>query len=349
MRVEQVDDGQFEDFARLSGHPLPIEQSPVWDAYDAAVEGREFWRRLAVWDGNHAGSADAGTPAAIIALTQYPGRGFQYLWAKHGPVWITEQTPERERALRDALREYVAREAPQIDFMRLHARHPGSDLHELLQTVTYDRTVIIDLTPDEDDILASFTKRRRSGIRKALKDEAFEFSDESGLSREEFAELYSIYEETASRDEFGIYQADVYYTMIEALGEHARVFVTRRVDAGTPEEPRQPGRAIAWVIVTVYDGAAVSYYAGANEEARQTDAVMAARWHVIRTLKAEGVATYDLMGVDSPRAPTLTGVGYFKRQFAPDVEVDGAWDVAVKRGKYLALKTLLAVKRALRR
>lgn len=341
MRVEPVTDERFLALASASRHAVPIEQSPVWDAYDAAVPSREFWRRLEVADG-----ADA---VAVIALTEYTGRGFRYLWAKHGPVWLTEQTPSVERRLRDALRHYVAREAPHIVFVRLHALHPASDLRELLQTVTYDRTVVIDLTRDEEEIFAGFAKRRRTGIRKALRDEHWDLTDESGLTREQFRELYAIYEETAARDEFGIYDADTYYAMVEALRGHARVFVARRTDSGSADAPAEPGRAVAWVIVTVYDGAAVSYYAGANAEARRTNAVMLLRWHVMRTLKAEGVSTYDFMGVDSPRAPQLASVGDFKRQFGPESHVDGAWDVSVKRVRYRALGLALRLKRALRR
>lgn len=339
--IEQVSNERFEAIIHDAGKRVPIEQSPVWDAYDAIVDGRTFWRRLVYTVG--------GQPQAVIALTEYSGRGFQYLWAKHGPVWVGAQTADAEAGFRSALRSYIAAQAPQIVFARIHARSRAADLHELLQSVTYDRTVAIDLTRDEDDIFAGFSKRRRSGIRKALRDEGFVLTDESGLSREEFGELYRIYQETAERDGFGIYQADTYYSMLEGLGQHARVFVARRSDSGTAESPREPGRAIAWVIVTTYDGAAVSYYAGASEEARHNNAVMLVRWHLMRLLKGEGVLTYDLMGVDSERAPTLKGVGDFKRQFGEESEVDGAWDLPVKRARYRTLTALLRVKRALRR
>ncbi|WP_430867971.1 lipid II:glycine glycyltransferase FemX [Demequina aurantiaca] len=340
-QIEHVSDEQFEALVHGSGHRVPIEQSPAWDPYDAIVEGRTFWRRLAY-------SVD-GQPQAVVALTEYTGRGFHYLWAKHGPIWIGDQTAQAELGLRKALRDYIAREAPHIAFARIHAKFPAPDLHELLQSVTYDRTVAIDLTRDLDDIFAAFSKRRRSGIRKALRDEGFVLQDESGLTREAFDELYRIYEETAERDGFGIYQADTYFSMLEGLGQHARVFVARRSDSGTADAPLEPGRAVAWVIVTTYEGAAVSYYAGASAEARGNNAVMLLRWHLMQMLKDEDVTSYDLMGVDSERAPTLKGVGDFKRQFGEESTVDGAWDLPVKRTRYRVLTALLRLKRALRR
>lgn len=345
LRIEHWDDARFMDAARAWGHPVPIEQAPAWDAFDQAVEGRSPWRRLAVLDGT-SDSADA--VVALIALSEFEGRGFTYLWAKHGPMWPSRPDADAEAAVRAAVVDYVRREAPSVAFVRMHAWHRAADLRELLQTVTYDTTVVIDLTRSEDDILASFTKRGRYKTRKVLKDEHMTVTDESGMSHQEFAELYEIYRETAERDGFGIFPMDVYTTMIDSLGTHARVFVARRHDTG-PEGDLTPGRAVSWVIALVHDGGGVDFYAGGNREARDTNAAIALKWHIFTTLKAEGVTRYDLMGVGSDRAPQLAGVGEFKHQFGDDVEIDGAWDVPVKAFRYRMLVLALRLKRLLRR
>lgn len=340
MRVEPVSDHDFVSFARLSHHPVPIEQSPAWDPFDAAVPSRTFWRRLAVFED----SADAGAPpVCVVAFTQYEGNGFRYLWAKHGPIWLHEPSMDAERHVRDALGAYIAAELPDVDFVRLHARHPGSDLRELLQTVTYDRTVTIDLTVPADDYLAGLAKKFRYTVRKALGHEATVVSDETGMGLDEFDELYQIYLETAGRDGFGIYDVDVYWSMLEALAPHARLFVARRTDAP------QPGRAIAWLIATVYDNAAVYYYAAGNAEARDSEATVRLLWDTMAVLRAEGVTQFDMMGVDSPRAPQLTGVGLFKRKWGEESAVDGAWDLPLKPWKYRGLALALRLKRLLRR
>lgn len=341
LRVEQWSDERFMDAARSWGHPVPIEQAPAWDAFDRAVEGRAPWRRLAVLDGDDA-------VVALIALTEFEGRGFTYLWAKHGPMWPSRPDADAEARVRAAVLNYVRAEAPSVVFVRMHAWHRADDLHELLQTVTYDTTVVIDLTRPEDEILASFTKRGRYKTRKVLKDEHMTVTDESGMSAEQFAELYEIYRETAERDGFGIFPMDVYTTMIDSLGEHARVFVARRHDTG-PDGDLKPGRAVSWVIALVHDGGGVDFYAGGNREARDTNAAIALKWHIFTTLKAEGVTRYDLMGVGSDRAPQLAGVGEFKHQFGDDVEIDGAWDVPVKALRYRLLVLALRLKRALGR
>ncbi|WP_127127861.1 GNAT family N-acetyltransferase [Georgenia sp. SYP-B2076] len=319
-----------ETYLRLgAGVTIPLEQMPAWDAFDDAVPGRRPWRRLGVWDGEEL--------LALISLTELDGRGFRYLWAKHGPVWVAEPTPERERALREALVAAVRRADRGLVFARLHARHRSDDLHELLQTVTYDRTVILDLDRPEEEILASMKKRGRRDVRKALRETSMTAAEETGLSRERFSELYQLLVETGGRDGFGISSEDVYWTMLSALGgEHARIFVTRR-----------DGRPLAWGIVAVGGDHATYYYAASNTEGRRSGAADLLVWHMACALRASGVRRFDLMGIDSERAPQLSGVRDFKTKFSEEVtDVDGAWDVPVRPALYRALVLALRGKRA---
>ncbi|WP_061963275.1 lipid II:glycine glycyltransferase FemX [Demequina aurantiaca] len=340
VRIEALDDAAYLAFADTAAHAIAIEQTPPWDAYDAVVDGRMPWRRVGAFAG------DATEPFALIALTEYAGRGFDYLWAKHGPTWIGEQTESSERALRDALTTYVKAEAPHIVFLRMHARHSAPDLHELLQTITYDRTVVIDLTLDDDAYLASLSKKSRARMRRALRIEGTTASWEKDLTREAFDELYAIYEETAGRDEFAIYPPEVYWGMLEALGENARMYVARRTDVGPNGEPA--GRAVAWVLSTVYGTGAVYYYAAGNAEARDIDAAAVLVWTMRASLQEAGATALDLMGVESERAPSLASVGDFKRKWGPESAIDGAWDVLVKPTKYRLLKAALKAKRTIR-
>ena len=136
--------------------------------------------------------------------------------------------------------------------------------------------------------------------------------------------------------------------MLESLGSAARVFVARRTDAGDDETPRTPGRAVAWIISTVFDGVGVDYFGGGNAESLATNAALRLKWHIFTTLKAEGVTRYDLMGVGSARAPQLMGVRQFKLQFADaTTPVDGAWDVPVRGTSYGLLVRALGLKHAL--
>src|SRR5699024_98934 len=135
------------------------------------------------------------------------------------------------------------------------ATHRAADLHELLQSVTYDRTVVVELAGRSDDeLLAGMKKRGRRDLRKGLREQPVDCSEDTGLSAEGFTELYDVLRETAERDGFGVHPMTVYTTMLEALGaQHARLFVARH-----------DGQVQAWVIVTVNDGLATAYYAAST-------------------------------------------------------------------------------------
>ncbi|MGC5616248.1 lipid II:glycine glycyltransferase FemX [Georgenia sp. Z1491] len=323
--------GALEEAVAAAGRELPVEQSEAWDAYDAAMPGREPAGRLA-W-------LLDGEPQAVLALSRLRGRGFTYLWARHGPVWLTADTPEAEHALRRALTRSLRAAEPRAAFVRLHARHPADDLFELLQSVTYDRTVVLDLagTGDAETLLAGMKKRGRRDVRKAGRNEDLVPGEETGIDAAGFAELYALLEETAERDGFGIAVSSQYTTMLDSLGpEHARLFVVRD----------REGQPLCWGIVTVGEGLATYYYAASSHAGRRAGAPDLLVWHMAATLQAEGVRTFDLMGIDSPRAPRLTGVRDFKTKFSDDVtEVPGAWDVPLRPALYRALVAALAGKR----
>lgn len=341
IHLEPIGAEALEDLADASGVAVPIEQAAVWDAFDASIPERTPWGRLAAQDASC-------KVVAVIALTEYEGRGFRYLWAKHGPLWLTPPTADAERALRDALREFVATRAPHIAFVRLHAHFEAPDLRPLLQSVTYDETVMVDLTPSEDEIMAAMGKTGRKKLRRTLRDEGFSLTEERDISREDFEELYAIYRETASRDGFGIYPADVYYSMLTTLGDAARLFVARRTDGPGDGDSKTRGRAVSWVLSTFYDGVGQDYYGGSNAEGFETNAALRLKWHILMSLKAEGCERYDMMGVGSAKAPQLMGVRQFKMQFAEETTpVDPSWDVPVKPWTYRALTAALAAKRAL--
>jgi len=347
LRLEHIDGDAFEALAHDAGLTVPVEQAPVWEAFDAAVPGRSPWGRLAAY-------ADDGHPVALMALSEYPGRGFSYLWAKHGPLWLETPTADAERALRRSLTGFIATHAPRIAFVRLHMHHEAADLRSLLQAVTYDETVEVDLTPSEDDVMLAMGKTGRKKLRRTLRDDGFALSEERDISREDFEELYGIYRETADRDGFGIFPAEVYFSMLETLGDAARLFVARRVDTASPDDagadgPGAPGRAVSWVLSTFYDGVGQDYYGGSNLEGFETNAALRLKWHILMSLKAEGGTRYDMMGVGSAKAPQLMGVRQFKLQFADETTpVDPAWDVPVKPLTYRVLTWLLAAKRLVR-
>ncbi|MGK2348260.1 lipid II:glycine glycyltransferase FemX [Actinomyces sp. W5033] len=314
--------------------PCPLEQLEVWQAFEAS-QGHELFGRFLY--------ECEGKPTAVISLYRYTIGGRPFLWAKHGPVWLKEQTPEREADLRRRLVAAVRARDPRAVFIRMHARFRAGDTHELISTITYDRTYVIDLRPGTPEaISAAMPKDGRRGVRRAertAREAGCTIAEETGLDRAAFEELYAVLEETARRDGFRPHPSQVYWDMLTTLGpEHARVFVLR-----------QDGVAHCWDIVTVSGAMATAYYGASSNASRGFRGAEALDWAVACAMAAEGRTGLDLMGAESTRVPELYSVGRYKRRFAQHpTEVDGAWDVPVRPVLYRALVQARRARHALR-
>ena len=318
----------------VGNSPFPVEQTEAWERFEEAM-GRPLWGRYLY--------EDEGKPVAAIALYRYEMGGQTFLWAKHGPVWLKEQSPEREAHLRRLLRAVVKERDRSVRFIRMHARYRDTDLRELLSTITYDRTYVIDLVPKTPEKMAAvMPKDGRRAVNRAervAREAGCTISDETGLSREEFDKVYEVLRETAERDGFKPHDAEVYWTMLTALGEkNARLFVLRK--DGVPH---------AWDLILTSGKDSVAYYGASSNESRTFRGAEALDWWAACTLAQEGYRGLDLMGAGSTRVPSLYTVGQYKKRYAQHVtEVDGAWDVPVSRVIYSGMATAKRLRDALR-
>ena len=106
---------QEDKIAAVSGfqdRSLPIEQTCVWEAFEES-QGHGVWGRYA-W-------CEDDSKIAFITLYKYSVRGVHYLWAKWGPAWVKEASPEREAALRADLVREIKEKDKTVAFVRLHA------------------------------------------------------------------------------------------------------------------------------------------------------------------------------------------------------------------------------------
>ncbi|WP_233188104.1 lipid II:glycine glycyltransferase FemX [Actinomyces qiguomingii] len=319
----------------IGGKPACLEQTEPWEAFERS-QGRTLF-------GRYAYEVDSKT-VAVIALYRYGLAKWSFLWAKHGPVWLGEQTPAREAELRRLLVQEVRRRDKRVAFIRMHARFQARDTLPLMSSITYDRTYVIDLRPGTPEaVRAAMPKDGRRGVRRAervAREAGCTVAEETGLSREEFESVYQVLVATAERDGFRPHPIGVYWDMLTSLGpKHARLFVLRR--DGVPH---------CWDLVTVTGKDAATYYGASSDASRSFRGAEALDWAVACQLAAEGLRSLDLMGAESTRVPELYGVGRYKRRFAQHpTEVDGAWDVPVRPLLYRSLVGARRTRHAIRR
>lgn len=314
---------------------IPVEQTIQWERFETAMK-RSLWGCFEWYDD--------GVRCAVIALYRYTlGGQFDYLWAKWGPVWLKEATPEREKLFRKDLRNYIRSHDRRILFVRLHAWFQAPDLRDVLQSITYDRTVVIESCGgDEDAILETMTKSGKRTVRRARKNadaHGFLISEDTGLSAQQFEEHYRVLVETAERDGFRPHDASVYTTMLETLGpECARLFSLR--DAS--------GQLLCWDLVLVHADRAQVEYGASTDAGRKLAAPVFLDFMMTAQLGRERVTGVDLMGAHSARTPELFHVGKYKRALASQyTDVPGGWDMPIRPKKYALVQQLLKFKRHL--
>lgn len=302
---------------------VPIEQTWVWADFEETFPDRHLLGFFQV--------SLADQPVAILGLTSYRYHGFEFVWCKHGPVWLADDEPDLEQATVEALVRWIRKKRPRTAFLRLHLRYPGEDAHPPMQITTYDRTVIVHLAEDEEVLMAGFKPRTRQDIRRAGRKSPVDCQDETEAAAQDFGPYFEIMAETADRQGFTPWSQEVYENLLRSLRyEHSRLYAARL-----------DGRLLAFTIFTLSGSEAVYYYAAANAEGRNNRATVQLLYFALATLGKEGYTTADLMGIGSDLAPSLNTLTAFKSGFSQDItEVPPAYDVPVSKVRYAALEGL---------
>lgn len=163
-------------------------------------------------------------------------------------------------------------------------------------TILIPRTLILDLTKSEEDLLADMAKKTRQYIRKSGSEQ---IEIRKVKSREELDGCLGIYKETAKRAHFGLHGDQYYYDIFDKLGENSPVFA-----AFSNEKP------IAFLWLAISEETAFELYGGMDDEGQRLRANYALKWYAITTMKRWGIKRYDFNGLLND------GVSTFKQGFA---------------------------------
>lgn len=203
-------------------------------------------------------------------------------------IWQHEMDPEQWEAL-----------------YRRHGCVPSPD------TIQPPRTIVIDLRPAEDDILAAMKQKTRYNIRLAEK-KGVTVREGTAADLPAFNRLMQV---TGRRDSFGIHDPQYYQSAFELFApDHAALWLAEF-----------EGQALAGVMAFTAGHSAAYLYGASSDEERQRMPAYAAQWAAIRWAKRRGCTTYDMWGVPDATEAELEA-GFTERQ-------DGLWPVyRFKRG-----------------
>jgi lipid II:glycine glycyltransferase (peptidoglycan interpeptide bridge formation enzyme) len=289
--------------------------------------------------------------AAMVLKRSIPIGGFAkkmcVLYVPKGPLLDWNDTVLRQRVL-DDLQAFAKRQGAIFIKMdpdvALGVGIPGSNEaveydngHEVRSELTqrgwrfsqdqiqFRNTVIIDLSPSEEEMLARMKQKTRYNVRLAQK---------KGVTvrvgtTDDSPKLYHMYAETSVRDGFVIREEGYYQTVwrIFDSSEHlTRSLSTPFHESLIAEVDYQPVAAIS---LFFFAGRAIYLFGMSSDEHRDKMPNHLLQWEAMRRAKTLGCKTYNLWGAPNEfdESDDLWGVFRFKEGFGGYVlRTLGAWD-----------------------
>lgn len=306
------------------GHPLQL-----WGW--GTLKERGAWRaaRLQVVDGDKV----IGAAQVLRRSLPFPFRSFLYV--PRGPVCAPEDRGRVLKALRDYLKKNYSGKAVNI---MIEPDWEGSmpagseEWKPARNKLLLGDTLVLDLTQDEETLLAAMHQKRRQDIRK-FGNKGFELrevTDHAGIAR-----CLEIYKEIADRAGFELHDDAYYYAIFDDLGEGSPVY--ELVDAD--------GETVGFQFLLVTPRVAFALYGGVNAKGRKLRANGGFEWECMKLMKSQGVEQFDLNGLLNDR------ISDFKRYFAkhenhfvgsyalPLSVANPLWEVALPQAKKVMSKS----------
>ena len=206
-------------------------------------------------------------------------------------------------------------------------------------TVQPPRTILIDIVPPEEDILAGMKQKTRYNIRLAARKGV---SVQVG-SLDDVPTFYRLMQITGARDRFGIHSQEYFRAMLTLFASNQAALLLAKAQ----------GETVAGLIVLGHGSTAYYLFGASSNTHREKMPTYLLQWEAIRWAKGRGYQVYDLWGIpDSDEAELeadflahshlaagLWGVYRFKRGFGGRItRAVGAFDFVYHRPLYWAYR-----------
>ena len=309
---------------------MPIEQQPVWDTYIyASPSGHllQSWGwgelkagvgwyplRLALWDAQ---------PGRIVAAAQVLCRSPHHLplrlghlaYIPRGPIFdcSISNIPDTAHIFFTQLHSILIKQgalALQAEVASELGSEEGNMLVRELELLHFQRvrpvqparTIVLDLTLDEDTLLANMREKWRYNVRLA---ERKGVQIRVAKTLEEVDSWYGLLQTTSMRDQFGIHTREYYRHawQIFASREQARLLLAYYNE-----------QLLAGIFIGFMAKQAIYLYGASSNEQRQLMPNYLLQWEAIRWAKQVGATTYDLWGIPETdeKSEAMAGVYRFK-------------------------------------
>lgn len=187
----------------------------------------------------------------------------------------------------------------------------------------FKTTMIVDLSPSEEQLLANMKGKTRYNIRLAAKKGVEIVEDNSMAAREAFYELFKI---TAERDGFSLRPYEYYERLWRTMYAAGRAHLFFAM---------HDGQRLAGIYIHTF-GHKYWYHLGAStNEKRNLMPAYLLQWEVMRWANARGITYYDMVAIPNPEKlnedDPMWGLYRFKAGFGGEIrEFLGCLDLPVR-------------------
>lgn len=188
------------------------------------------------------------------------------------------------------------------------------------EQIQFKNTVFIDLSADEEEILARMKQKTRYNVRLAGRKGV---TVRQGTPTD-FDDLYHMYAETAVRDGFTIRGGEYYHDVWQTFFQEGML---------TPLIAEVGGQAVAGLMLFHFGTMAWYLYGMSRPIHREKMPTYLLQWEAIRLAQVKGCTTYDLWGAPDEfnREDPLWGIYRFKSGLGGKVARHiGAWDLPLQ-------------------
>jgi lipid II:glycine glycyltransferase (peptidoglycan interpeptide bridge formation enzyme) len=238
-----------------------------------------------------------------------------YLYCPRGPVGevLDKDFQEFLKQVRD-----IAKQEDSV-FLKIE---PGRNLRELplarsSKQIQPSKTIILEITKPEDELLSQLHQKTRYNIRLAQRKGVIvqQASDKESLDI-----FLGLLEETAQRDKFHLHPRNYYQKMLEILGKEGMVKLFLA---------QYQNRVIAANLVCFFCQTATYLHGASDYNFRQLMSPYLLQWQAILEAKKLGFKYYDFWGIDEKKWP---GVTRFKRGFnGQEITYPGAFNLVFQK------------------
>lgn len=335
MQITNIADKNFlNDFAG-SQKMSQFLQSYEWGVFQEKVSGKVY--RLGVLE------ADKLIASALIITKDLP-IGKKYFYCPRGPIIdlkFEENNKTGQTELINIIFSEIGRlaEEAKVMFLRFEPYWEWTKKYgegkfgqagdwKFIKThnIQPAKTLYLDLTMTEDELLKEMHQKTRYNINLALKKGVKVVQ----ADKSRFEEFWSLLDQTGERDKFRPHGRNYYYAAIE-LGLVNLSFA------------EYGGRPIATALVSSFGDTATYLHGGSLDQERNIMAPYLLQWQAIKWAKSQGKNYYDFHGIDEVKWP---GVTRFKKGFGGfEVNYPGTFDLVYDQGWYSIYKMVRKARR----